>query len=73
VVYKAVYDLKALETHVWHNTLNHLEKSKNWAIYNALADFKKNGDGLLMYLSDPNRDSSILEYKNQHDLLASFK
>jgi hypothetical protein len=61
-MYKAIYDITAKITHVWHNSKNHLEKAKNWAIYKALMDFKKDKDNLLLNINRGNGNLTSITY-----------
>ncbi len=71
VVYKAIYDVSAIDNAVWHNSLGHLGKSKGWAIYKALTDFKANATELVAHMKDT-RLAEIRTHTTQQQLLDSF-
>jgi len=79
VIYKATYDIKAKDTHIWHNGVDHLEKSKNWleksknwALHKALIDFSRNSDMLLAYLREDWSASISHKQTSFHDITKSF-
>lgn len=71
-IYKAIYDITANSNAVWHNTLGHLEKAKGWAIHQAMSDFRKNRDLLMINWRTPNMDSTITATLTNEELLATI-
>jgi len=71
-VYKAVYDIIANSNAYWHDRTEHLQRSSGWAIHLALEDFRVNCDALLMYLSDPNQNATIMKTMTRQQIMDSF-